>query len=351
MWKKNLGNLLLMSLLVFPASGNYRLEGFSLGSAGGGGLSNGQNSIEVNVGEIGNNLMVGNSVNLGAGLAFVRQANVPKAPQLINTGNQYNKLRLTIDVSDNPSDTLFAVAISKDNFLTTQFVKSDMTVGTSLTMADYRNIVSWGGGVGMDIIGLDVGSTYWVKVKAMQGKFTETQWGPTASALTELPQLSFDIDVAVTDMETAAPYLVELGDLYPDTVVTSNSRIWIDLETNANSGGSVFIYGQNSGLQSSGVGYTIPAVNGDLTALANGFGVQGVGATQSSGGVLTINSPYNGSNGVVGVTDLLVRPIFTVSQPIIGGRGSLVVKARSDNDTPAAGDYGEVLTVIAAANY
>ena len=53
----------------------------------------------------------------------------------------------------------------------------------------------------------------------------------------------------------------------------------------------------------------------------------------------------------MGTTDTLVRQIFLTPGPIVGGRASFVVKAKSDNEAPAAGDYTETLTVIAAANY
>lgn len=348
-WKKI--NIILFSLLVLPASTKYKMEGIDLGNAGGGNVGSSNYSIEGNVGEIGNQKESGNSFNLGAGLMYVRQANVPKVASLTNPNNYYNKLHAVIDNQGNPADTIFALAISPDNFTTTYYVKNDHTIGTTLAAADYQTYELWGSASGIDIVGLQPGTTYSLKIKAMQGKYSETDYGPTASAATIEPQLTFDIDVAATDTQTTPPYIVNLGDLYPGNVVTSTDRVWVSVDTNANSGASVYVYGQNAGLKSLTVGYTIAAVSGDLGSLSTGFGAQGIGATQTGGGPLVIDAGYNGSGNLVGITDTLVRQIFLATNPLTGGRASFAIKAKSDNNAPAAGDYTETLTVVAAANF
>jgi hypothetical protein len=113
----------------------------------------------------------------------------------------------------------------------------------------------------------------------------------------------------------------------------------------------VFVYGQNGGLYSLSAGSTIAALSGDLSTLPKGFGSQGVGATQNSGGPINIASPYNTINDVVGITDTTVRPIFLSENPVSAGRARFLVKAKVDITTPTADDYSETLTVIAAANY
>jgi len=180
---KNL-SLLMLSFLVMPASTNYKMEGYSFGNAGGGGIGSSNYSMEGNVGEINGNQMVGGSFDLGAGLMFVQQANVPRAASFTNPGGYSDKLHLIIDNQGNPSDTIYAIAISPDNFVTNYFVKSDHTIGTTLTSADYLTYDLWGGGSGIDIIGLQANTTYSVKIKAMQGKFSETGYGPVATAAT-----------------------------------------------------------------------------------------------------------------------------------------------------------------------
>jgi hypothetical protein len=350
--KLNKVSLLMLSFLVLPASTNYKMEGFSFGNGGGGNIGSSNYSVEGNVGEINNgNQMIGNSYDLGAGLMFVQQANVPKAASFTNPGSYSDKLHLIIDNQNNPSDTIYAIAISPDNFVTNYFVQSDHTIGTTLTSANYQTYDLWGNSGGIDIIGLQSNTTYSVKIKAMQGKFTETGYGPVATAATVAAGLTFEIDVAPTDIQTTPPYIINMGDLNPGSLVTSASHVWVSLTTNASNGGSVFVYGQNGGLYSTTAGYTISTVNGDLGSLSSGFGAQGVGATQVGGGPFTIDVGYTGSGGVVGLTDTLVRQIFLTAGPLTGGRASFVLKAKSDNNTPEASDYSETLTVIAAANY
>lgn len=346
-WKQK---IILFSFLVLPASSNYQLEGFSFGNAGGGNIGSSNYEVEADIGELSNQIGSSN-YDLGAGLAFVRQASGPLIATFDNPGNFYNKLHFVIDNQGNPSDTKFALAISPDNFGTTFYVKSDHTVSSELTLDDYQTYAQWGETTGTTVIGLLASTTYSLKVKAIQGEFTETGWSPVKTAMTVAPLLSFDIDVAATDIPSSPPYTVNLGDLYPGDVITGSDKVWISLETNGTSGGSVFVYGQNAGLESISVGYSIPAVSGNLGALGSGFGIQGVGVTEASGGPLSLEVGYSGSGDTVGITDTLVRQIFVSQAPLTGGRASFIVKAKSDNETPAASDYAEILTVIGAANY
>jgi hypothetical protein len=340
-----------LAILVLPFSSNYKLEGYSLGSAGGAVMNSGSYEMVGSAGELSNSNLSGGSYDLGAGLAFIRQANVPTVATFDNPDNYYDKLHFVIGTSGNPSDTKYAVAISPDNFTTTYYVKSDNTIGLTLAPTDYQTYAVWGGAAGTTVIGLVSGTTYKMKIKARQGKFTETGWGPKASADTLSQALTFDIDVSAIDEETAAPYSINLGSLTPDSVVSSNEKIWIDLGTNTSNGASVYVYGQNAGLYSLTVGSTIAAVSGNLATLPKGFGVQGVGATEASGGPLTIDSLYDLSGDIVGKTDTVVRQIFLTTNPVTTGRARFMIKAKTDISIATANDYSETLTVVAAAHY
>lgn len=344
---------MVMALLVLPASGNYRLDGYSLGNAGGGQVGSSQYSVNSVAGELGGK-SVGNSYDMGGGLSFVLQANVPKIASFSNPGGtSYNKLHFVLDKQNNPVDTKYALAISSDDFVTTQYVKSDLTVGSTLAWADYQTYSDWGGASGSDIIGLESGKTYRLKARAIQGKFTETGWGPDLSALTVSPTLVFDIDVSTTDSETDPPYDLDMGDLFPGSVVDSSQKIWVDVETNAVAGATVFLYGKNAGLYSLSVGYTIAGVTADLSlgGVSQGFGVQGLGTTESSGSSLTLVSPYDGGGDTVGVVDTAVRRLFVASGPLIGGRGWLTIKAKSSTNAPTSNDYNETMTLVASGCY
>jgi hypothetical protein len=343
----------LFFLLVMPASTNYKLKDFGFGTGGGGNATDGTYSLEAITGEISGEKSTGGSVQLGPGLIFTGQANVPLAPTFDNLSSYYNKLRIIPNASSNPTDTIFAIAISTDNFVTTRYVQNDYTIGDTLGTEDYQTYANWGGGSDEYIIGLTPNTTYKVKVKAMQGKFTETSYGPIATAATANPTLSFDIDVSASDSETSSPFAINMGDLTADTVVDSAEKIWVDLATNGETGGRVYVIGANGGLVSAkAAGYKIDAITGDLASVSNpkGFGAQGFSATGGSFAIAPLYD-YDPVGDEVGTVDQYSREIFTASGPLSAGRGSFLLKAKSSTITPAAGDYTETLTVIASGNF
>lgn len=342
----------LLLFFVFPASTTYQLKDYGYG---GGGVANGTSSsyaLEGIVGEQNAGKLDGTTYDLGAGLQFTNQANVPPAPTFTNPSSYYNKLKIVLDTGGNPSDTKFAIAISTDSFASdTRYVQNDNTVGSALGSEDYQTYTTWGGGSGSLIIGLVSGTTYQVKVKAIQGKFTETGYGPTASAATDTPKLTFDIDVSASDTDTGPPFTTNFGNLIASTVTDSPEKIWVDFTTNGESGGKVYVYGSHAGLASTRASYTIGAVTGNLTSLSEGFGAQGASATQSAGGPFSIATAYSLASNNVAITDTNIREIFTSSNPTTSGRGSFLLKAKSSAVTPAASDYTETLTVIASASF
>lgn len=336
-------------LAALPASSNYQLNSYGFGSGGTAGVSSTNYRVNGLSGEVAGSASSTN-YTAGAGENFEKQANVPTVT-IANGGNWYNRLQLTIGPENNPSDALFAVAISTDGFTTTQYVKSDLTISSTLSFTDYQTYAAWGSGSGVIIRGLARSTVYSVKAKAYRGEFTESGYGPVSSAATVDPQISFDIDVSASDVSTSPPYNVSFGSLGVNTVTDSPVRVWVSLDTNGESGGSVYLSGQNAGLASSASTYTISSQTGDLASLNEGFGAQGVTATQTSGGPFTLVAPYNGSAGNVGVTDSLIREIFSATAPLVAGRGSFILKAKTTPQTPASGDYTEVLTAIASASF
>ncbi len=337
-------------IFVMPASTNYQLKDFGFGTGGAGNATSTNYALDAVSGEQSNGQLTGTSYNLGSGLIFTNQANVPPAPSFTNPSSYYNKLKIVIDTGGNPSDTKFAIAISTDNFVSdTRYVQSDDTVGATLGIEDYQTYTNWGGASGTLIIGLTANTTYKVKVKAWQGKFTETGYGPIATASTINSTMTFDIDVSAINEENSVTTINFTGasSLTAATVVDSPEKIWVDFITNGENGGRVYVYSNNAGLQSSRAAYTINTVTGNLTALSEGFGAQGSTAT----GGLSIAAAYNLSSNNVAVTDTTIREIFTASAPTTNGRGSFLLKAKSSAVTPSASDYTETLTVIASASF
>lgn len=347
------GMLLQASILwAFPASTNFQLRSFEFGG-GGGTMGSTNYNTEGTVGETGGR-MTSDNFKAGSGLIFVQQANTPGAPTFSNDDNWYDKLHIIINQSNNPSETTYAIAISDDNFATTQYVQNDNTIGPTLGIEDFQTYAQWGSGAGEDIIGLTPGTTYLVKVKARQGNYTESPYGPTASAVTINPTLAFDIDIggAVDPGNTNPPYQIAVGELTSGVVTTATDRVWIDIDTNANSGGYVYIYDQYGGLRSANTNYTISSGSNDLSSIAEGFGLQAATVAETSGGPLAKVSPYNGTSNNVGIVNTTIREIFSsTASPIVGGRGSIVLKSKVGATTPASTDYTDILTFIASANF
>ena len=334
-------------IFFLPGSTNYQPKDFGYGGGGTADSASANYAIEGIVGEQDSTKLSGTTYDLGPGLEFTNQANVPPAPTFTNPSSYYNKLKIVLSTGSNPSDTKFAIAISTDSFVSdTRYVQDDDTVGSALGAEDYQTYTNWGGASGELIIGLVSSTTYTVKVKAMQGSFTETGYGPTASAATISPTLTFDIDVAATDIDNSVTTL-DLGSLLAGTVVDSAEKIWVDFVTNGESGGRVYVYGSNAGLLSTRAAYTISAVTGNLTALTEGFGAQGSTATNG----LSEATLYDQTGNTVGIVDTAIREIFTATAPTTGGRGSFLLKAKSGAVTPAASDYTETLTVIVSASF
>jgi hypothetical protein len=331
-------------LLALPASTNYQLKAFEFG--GGGGVSSSTNySTDAVVGEVAG---AQSSANYGinSGLVYMQNANVPTVT-LSNPSSWYNKLNAVIGTQNNPSDTVYAIAISPDSFVTTYYVQSDNTIGPTLGIEDYQTYTTWGGASGVTIIGLTPNTTYTVKVKAMQGKYSESAYGPTSSAATSAVTLTFDIDVGPTDVETSPPYTVPFGSLTIGNVNTATDKIWIDLSTNAEYGGYVYVRDTNSGLKSTALNYTITSSSTNLASANSGYGIQGSTATG-----LAFLSPYNGSSDNIGLVDTTVRELLNSSgAPVTSGRASVLLKVKPSVTTPSASDYTDTLTLVASATF
>lgn len=336
-------------LFAMPASGSYELHDFGFG-AGGVGIGNSTNySVSGIAGEVSGAETSGSTYDLGPGLQFTRQSNVPAVPTFTNPANHYNKLKYIIDDGNNPTDTVFAIAISTDDFITTNFIQADGTIGAS---AVYQSYADWGGATGEFATGLTTNTTYKIKVKAIQTKYTETEYSAVATAATVGPTLSYDLDVASTDTESGPPYTVDFGQLSIGSVTTATDKVWVDLETNAESGAFVYIYTAGTGLTSAEAAYTVTSATANLASANEGYGMRVDSVAQSSGGPLAAVSPYDGASENVGIISTTSRNVFTSSNaPIVGGRGSLLLKAKASTITPSASDYADVLTMIASSTF
>ena len=346
-----LGGLVCL-LAVFPASPAYQLHNYGVNSGGSSNASSANYSANSSSGEVSGSTANSTNYTQKSGLNQTQQADLPPAPTFVNPASYYNKLHFVLNTASNPSDAKYTIAMSSDNFATTNYIHPDDTFSSIYTPAtDYQTFSAWGGSSGQDVVGLQPSTNYKIKVKVTTGKFTETQFGPTASASTVPASITFDIDVSASDTETASPYATSLGNLLPSTVTSTSQRIWIDLDTNANSGGKVYIASKSGGLVSLTASATIASASADLSGVSTGYGAQGQSVAQSSGGPLALTSPFNGAAANVGVVTTVLREVFTAPAPVTAGRGSFTMKAKAAGTTPAAGDYTDTLTLVSAAAF
>jgi len=340
------GKFLIAGLVLFgalPSTANYKLNGYGFGSGGTANSTTATYALEGGTGEISGQTGVTTTYNLKPAFTEMIQARTPQLTAFDNgSSTYYNKLHFVIDEQGNPSDALYLLQISTtSNFSSgNSYIQNDLTLNTSLVLSDYQTYSFWGGASGANIIGLSPSTTYYLRVKATQGKYTESAFGPSSTAATVGPQLSFSISTNSLAM----------GSLLPGTVVDAPGTIDITFATNATSGGDVYINGLNTGLSSAHGSSTIPSATGDLSVLTHGFGAR-VTATGASSGTFASVSPYNGVTNNVGLTDTTIRRIFSGTTPIVGGTGSVLIKAKSSSTDPAAADYSETLTMLASATF
>ncbi len=338
---------------VLPATTNYKLNSYGFGS---GGTANSQTttySLEGTSGGLSGQTAGTTNNQVKPGFIQAEQANVPKLSSLDNNGGQYyNKLHFVIDPQNNPTDAKYLISVStvSDFSSNVTYLQPDGTLSSTLSTTDYQNFTTWGGASGSFMIGLLPGTNYSVRLRATQGKFTESSYGPITTTATATPTLTFSL---VTSAQPSPPFSVNFGPsaLVAGTVYTTPDTIDTTLSTNGTSGADVYISGQNGGLKSTSTGYLINAVSNDLTGLSNGFGAQNSFIAQTSGGPYSVVSPYNGSGNTVGVVGGSTRSLYTSSTPITSANAKLILKAKSTTTDVAATDYQEILTFVAAGNF
>lgn len=180
-------------VIAGPSNSTYEIKQYGFGTGGSEGTSNGSVSINAIVGEDGGTNGNNGTQSLGDGLIFTQQTHVPPPPTVTNPSSYYDRLKFVINTGNNPTDTTYAVAISPDNFVTTYYVQNDNTLGTTLGNEDRQLYSTWGGTNGTIVSGLNQDTTYYLKVKAMQGAYTESQYSQNGSATTSVPSLTFQV--------------------------------------------------------------------------------------------------------------------------------------------------------------
>jgi len=331
-------------LAAAPSSTNYTLKAFDFGNGGGSGSSSNYSLNGITNGQSGNTI-TSTTYLVQPGLASTINANVPAAPALTNPSNYYDRLKLVIATSGNPTSTKYAIAISSNNFVTTNYVKSDNTVGTTLSIANYQTYSSWGGASGFYILGLTPNTTYKVKIKALNGNFSETAYGPIATASTVNPSITFAV---ATTLTSTPPFNATFTSLPAGSVFAANADSTLTLTTNALFGGTVYVNDKYAGLKSTAANYTLTSATANLGTAAKGYGAQVISTSQASGGPFSAVTPFNGGTDNVGGLTTSLQPVASTSSAVTTATATVRLKAKTDITVPSASDYSDTLTFTAA---
>ncbi len=331
-----------------PSSTNYILRNYDWGSGGTGSSSSSNYKLNGVSGTQTGNLQSSTNYAMPSGEQNVQNAAVPASPTVSNPSSYYDRLKVVLNVGTAPSDTKYLIAVSSDNFVTTYYVQTDNSIGTGVSLTNYQTYTAWGGASGFTMLGLLPSTTYQVKVKALQGQFTGSAYGPTGSAATVAPSLSLSLTTTLT---STPPFSVNFASLTAGSVVNGGADALLDITSNAVNGGSIYVQSVNAGLSSSSTGTTISSASGDLSSAASGYGAQVTSTSQAAGGPLTSQNPYNGAGNNVGALANTLQTLLSTSGPVTTGSATVRLMAKADAITPSATDYSDTLTFVAAMNY
>jgi hypothetical protein len=336
MWRTALFSI----LAAVPTSSNYVLQTYDFGNGAGTGASSSYN-LQSSVGGTGGTVTSA-TYRLPAGISSSTTVGVPPAPTLTNPDNSYDRLKLVINQGSAASDTKYAVAVSDDNFVTTKYLKADQTLGSTFSAANYQSYAAWGGASGVSILNLANSVTYKAKVAALQGSSTGSAFGPTASASTTVPSVTFGVSTSATP---TPPFSTTFTSLPSGTVVTANNTITTTVTSNALYGGQVLIKSLNAGLTSPTAGFTIASATANLTAAAKGYGAQITSTAQSSGGPMISASPFNSAVNNVGGLTTAWQQLASFNSAITNGSVTFGLMAKTDTLVPAAANYNDTVTL------
>lgn len=335
-----------------PTSDNYELQDYSFGSgAGQGGSANFSSFADTGSVDFG----MGSSTNytFGGGLEFQFQTDTPAAPTADNPYMFHDRLKFTLNPGSEPSDTEYAIAISPDDFATSAYyITPSLTLGTVLSSGNFQTYTAWGGASGAVVTGLAPNTTYTFKVKAKQGEFTESEYGPTDSAATVHPSLTFTVSGAV-----------DMGTWSESNAYASTANSTLTTSTNAYNGYSVYGY-ELSTLDRSNGGGTIPDYSGTYASPKSWATGEGFGYTTNDTSIANADkwdaNPCPGDSGSplcyaafsqTGPGDVVVDHETSLSSgPIVDEEFTVTYKVVT-NGTQPAGRYSTTIIYTVAPIY
>lgn len=343
--------LLLFVIYIDPVnakidSTNYSIIGDTLDSGGGvDSTSSATYDALLNIGSPFSGVYDSTSFKAQFGFNYDIDAPKPHAPTLQNTNDYYDKLEFilsSIDRTENDSDTLYAVAITSASDWSDPtkilFVQDDYSAGASLGIEDYMDKVDWGDSSGILITGLDPLKDYRVRVSALKGDFTGTDWGEEATATTSVPYVNFSIDSTTS----------KFGVLNPASVSTASPVATIEVNTNVDSGYTLQVASEGNGslggLYNSTGGSIVQSNTATLVAGSEGYGIQAYSSTAN------IATTYDKSGNDVGGLTHSLQDLADNNTRVLNEQIQITTKA-AISGTTIGGNYVDVLTYFISTNF
>ncbi len=354
---------LIAILLLLPhfgiaetlGSSNYQIENPSL-DYGGESSSSANYTSRDSFGDQNSDAV--NSTNFKALAGFIWPAypGVPAQPTFTNTGGTlYDSLDFIVATGDGQqSDTNYAIAISSDNFVTTNYIQTDDTVGSSPAWQTY---VGWNSGTGERVTGLSPSTTYKIKVKARYGADSESGYSQEASASTSSPTLTLTFTgitsgtsvAGETTTVTTTSNAIAYGSLIISTPAVAAHKTTVT--TNA-TGGYTTTLQQNQDLTSA-ASDTIAAISASNASpaawpggITNGrFGYHTTDSLLCTG----TTSRFSSNDTYAGLTTT-PEEVACSSGPVTAEDTTVVYKLEVGS-LQAAGSYSNTLTYITSAKF
>lgn len=331
----------LQHVYAGPASTNFELTQYDFGSGGTKNSASDNYSVFGHAGglEFANQSSTNYSVN--EGLIETLQANVPPAPLFTNPATNYDRLKFIINNGGGPADALFSIAISSDDFFTTYYIQNDNTIGLTLGSEDWQTYSNWGGATGEFVRSLSQNTSYKIKVRAKWGDFTESQFGPSASAVTSMPSLTFGIS-----SENLTFNNLNSGNSFTDTTKSTT----LTTSTNAYNGYTIFGRETTALTFESATIADYLGTNGSPTSWTGiGFGYTTNDSSLAGG---TVDRFTNGGPKYAGFTtsipgDPVADHTAVIEEnPVINEQFDVSYRVTGDSTTPAGAYTNTVVYVI-----
>ncbi|HEX3095959.1 MAG TPA: hypothetical protein VHQ20_02455 [Patescibacteria group bacterium] len=344
------------SLFALTLTGSqYQLENPTFTAGGGNHSSAGTYSVQDASGGSNGANSTSSNYQLQTGSIKTQLPGVPGVPTFTNTGGTlYTNLDFVILTGANASDTQFAIAISTDNFTTTNYVQTNDTIGATVAWQDYAG---WGSGTGERLVSLTANTTYKIKVKARLGAGNESGYSSVSTAATVNPSLSMTVAGVssgasvggTTTNITSTANTVPFGTLSTGSIKIGAQTITVS--TNAVSGYTTTVF-QDGALRKTN-GTTIPA----LTATNASPAAWPLSITDARFGYHTTDSTLcTGTAGRFTVADtfaaLTTSPLEVACSgaQVTNEATSIVYKVEVEGMQPP-GNYQNVISYITSAQY